>query len=481
MIFAEEGNVKGAAPTAPTPETKLYGFIFFYGNYADKAVMSFGKENFNGVTAVKRQVNASDSNSRWGFSPYATRIGFEHSLDKKMKGVAEIDFIDFDQSQGNVSVRPRLRQLFLSYKPADQFEIFAGQMWDIFAPLKPHTFNLIGKLFQQGDLGWQREQLGFKYSPFQSLELSLALGVTGKNTNSYPVIDVEFNSTPTLGTQVKFTPIANMDFYASFLVTNLKYRQSGIDSTRDNTYLDYNLNTLYNVNMLPYNSAPQSAASGGAALGMDLNFLDKRLNLRTEMNYGRNTANLNSLGLSKIQSSTFKEYYSSSRYGFITSNGSFAKDLMSSNTLNFYSIEEEGGWFSVNYKITESFSSGFYVSGAKILNTEHLQAADYNSLYYSQKFGTNLDFKKAGAIRENDTVALFLSYSPESRITFFLQGDYMKTYYKDPDRYRGLRAYIDSYDLDTNTWKFRTPIPFAQKSSAVAVARLLHYGVSYSF
>ena len=90
-----------------------------------------------------------------------TRVGMVVGEGTPFKGTLEIDFVHFDQSSPFAQAYPRIRIGLLewAFKPNQKF--FMGQTWDIFgnatgASLLSHSFNLVGTLFQAGNIGFMR-------------------------------------------------------------------------------------------------------------------------------------------------------------------------------------------------------------------------------------------------------------------------------------------------------------------------------------
>jgi len=116
------------------------------------------------------------------------------------KGTLEVDFIHFDQSSPLAQAYPRIRIALLEWQFAEGQKLFAGQTWDIFGnatgpQLLSHSFNLVGTLFQAGNIGFMRQQFGWA-GTFGALELAAAVGLQGANTG--PVYNnIEESGAPT--------------------------------------------------------------------------------------------------------------------------------------------------------------------------------------------------------------------------------------------------------------------------------------------
>ncbi|MEM7182461.1 MAG: hypothetical protein AAF518_16220 [Spirochaetota bacterium] len=435
---------------------------------------------------VKRRVNAGDNTARWAISPATTTLGVKQEFSQKAKGVVELDFIDFSQSQGNVAVRPRLRQAYLDYKPEKNYGIFIGQKWDIFGPVRPHTFNLVSKFFQAGDTGWQREQVG-AWLDWEAFTFTIAAGTVGRNSTPDVVLGIEKNSAPTLAGQIKWAVSESTTVYLSALTVDMKVRQPLIDSNRDGTFLQWdvqNINSTTETFPLAYRLGGDGTTrlkSGGYAFGFVSKPMD-RLEIKSEAIYASNLGNLNALGASQALSRTYAQSFQQSKYGYITSNDVLLNQILSSQQPLFYSITEMGGWLTFNYKFSETWQGGLQIGTTRIVNQDDLQGADEANLFTSQPSGTTwLNRQIVGSVRENGETGFRLSYHPEKKLTFFLQSDYKRTFYKNQERYQGIGAHIESFNISDNTLTLRSPVYSYLKSQGVVTAISVRSGAIYKF
>src|SRR4029453_14194986 len=95
---------------------------------------------------------------------------------------------------------PRIRIGLLEWHYAENQKVFIGQTWDIFGnatgpQLLSHSFNLVGTMFQAGNIGFMRHQLGWS-GRFRDIEIASALGLQGINTGP-SFNNVEQSFTPT--------------------------------------------------------------------------------------------------------------------------------------------------------------------------------------------------------------------------------------------------------------------------------------------
>jgi hypothetical protein len=84
--------------------------------------------------------------------------------------------------------------------------LFVGQGWDIFgntnASLLSHSANLVGTLFQAGNIGFMRQQLGWS-GRFGPMEIALAVGMQGNNAGP-TFSNLEESATPTGAARVMY-------------------------------------------------------------------------------------------------------------------------------------------------------------------------------------------------------------------------------------------------------------------------------------
>lgn len=484
-LGAEEVTKKDDKPQKES-NTKLYGFVKVDIGYANNALLSYGLENLVAPVMVKRPVSAGDYDSRWTISPSPTRIGVKHDFTEHANALVEIDFINFNMSQGNVNIRPRLRRALVNYSPDENYGVFAGQTWDIFSPLSAHSFNTICIGLNVGNVGWQREQAG-AWLKTGITTLTVAGGTIGKNPNPSPSLGIEQNSTPTAAMQVKVEPTDTIDFYISAITVDMKVRQPLIDTNRDDMYLEWDvqkINDKTNTFVQSYQLGGDGTTrvkSGGTSVGFQGKFLD-RLDIKAEVNYGSNFGNLNSLGISSVQNRTYAENLSQSKLGVFTTSNVWLGQIKNLQVPLYYSITEAGAFLSFNYIFNENWQGGLHGSATKIVNDDDLTGANETNLFTSQTNNSSwLSPSISGSVRENMLTGYRISYHPNKKVVFFWQNDFMKTIYKNQERYQGILAHIQSINLDTGAITLREPGFSYLKASGFATAIAVRAGIMYKF
>lgn len=472
-------------------QTHIFGRIKSDFTYSDNAVLSYGNESQHSPTSVKRNVMARDANSRSGISASQTMFGIKVDYGNKINGTVMIDFIDLSQSNAIISSKPRILMALGTYKPNSHFEVFGGQTFDIFSNLIPHTFNMAGLMNEAGNVGFTRQQFGIKYK-FSKLTITTALGMPNINFGkAEPSLNSELNRTPTIAGNIKYELNDKLKIHFSLITVDLKVRQPLIDHSRDNQFLFWDVTNVKKEDKVN-NTYPQSyvlggdgvttVKCGGYSLGLEFDLL-KNFSAKSELNFGQNIDSISSSGLSRIQVSTDKENLDNSKLGVFTSNDPLFESLKNSTRPTFRSVKELGGWISLEYKLNEEFAIGIHGSVSKIINPEDLNSANQDNLFKSQvNTGNYWNISSiVGGIRENSVKGYRLSYSPDPKMIFFLQHDYLVTFYKDSDRNKDIQNHIESINLSTREIKLR-PVAFSYLSSSARTdAQMIRIGMMFPF
>ncbi len=150
LVSSKTPGSQSLVTTKSPVGVKLYGFVEASGVYSDSA----GSE-----TVMNAPIEADgESQKEYNFTARGTRLGLDFSatdvgLEGDISGKVEMDF--FGGSEGTPSVRMRHAYAKLNYP---DWNVLAGQTWDVFAPLNPSNLNrAIG--FRGGNLGHRHPQL----------------------------------------------------------------------------------------------------------------------------------------------------------------------------------------------------------------------------------------------------------------------------------------------------------------------------------
>ncbi len=270
------------APATPAVPLRFYG-ILWTSALASQPVQSFGQPNSSAPTsAINPAIDAHRDDGTLSFQVQQTRAGVVVGEGTAFKGTLEIDFIHFDQSTPFAQAYPRIRIALLEWKLKEKQKLFMGQTWDIFGnatgpQLLSHSFNLVGTLFQAGNIGFMRPQLGWM-GQFGDLEIASAVGAPQNNITGGPAGVGSYNNAerggiPTGSLRLMYHLPDSMGVIgASGIATNLRYTDKASGHSHYRT-------------------------SAAAQLFADVTF--GGLNLHSEVYLAQNLANAGSLNLSQ--------------------------------------------------------------------------------------------------------------------------------------------------------------------------------------
>lgn len=268
------------SPAPPPPTAVVAGVpirlngIVHTAVIATQGVQSFGYPTAVAATSAANPAVLADPDAPLlSFQVQQTRLGMIVGDGAVVRGQVEIDFTHFDQSSPTTQAFPRLRIASIEWHPSATQRLFLGQTWDLFGnatgpQLLSHSFNLVGTLFQSGNIGFMRHQLGWS-GRFGGVEISAALGLQGANIG--PVFgSVESSFTPTGSARVMFHLSPQRVVGVAALGTSLRLTSGALTE--------------------------RTLALGGVAFA-DLTF--GRLNLHAEAYLAQNLANLGALDLAQ--------------------------------------------------------------------------------------------------------------------------------------------------------------------------------------
>lgn len=311
----------------------FYGFLLANSTYAAGGVDSLGRNNMVAYNTAANPVLATNpSRTAGSFQVQQSRLGLKLHLDEQLETLFEFDFVDMNKSTPTVAALPRLRQAKVTWHE-DDWTFNVGQMWDLYSPLAPTTYNYIGHYFLSGDLGFMRIQAQALLKK-GNFEHAMAIGFPNFN-NSAQESTGEFSKLPTLSLRETYHSDA-WTYGTSGIIGHLELT----NGTRTQTPFAVNLFAQYKDD------------------SNELNF---------ESYYGHNTENLSLQGLGYSQSLlTLREtgafftgrHKVSEKHGFFYGAG-YAKILNPENLTPSYSYVS--GRPSLNLTSTTSSSSGYGV------------------------------------------------------------------------------------------------------------------------
>lgn len=361
------------APTEGENLVRIYGVVNTRIVVSSGAVESFSQPNASAITAAGNPVFSNEpDNARYSFQAAQTRFGLWVNEKGSLRGHVELDFIDFAKATPTVASLPRLRIAIAEYAFSPGHTLALGQDWDLHAPMNTHSINMVGNLFQAGNAGFMRQQLRYVYSG-TGVELGAALGFPTANIAPKDAA-LELGSVPTLALR------------AAYKAGKSKVGVSAIGTS------------------LPLGRGTDQARRGFAfstVLYSEL-FPTPNTNIRAELNYGQDTANLGLLTLAQ---------------------GSVDED-----------VREVGGWVSVRQALASEHALYAMVGTQHVLNRDDL-APSY-TYATPPTDGTPPAFSTATlggsgpGIRDNTTVRVGYEFKPVSTTSIILEGFGYRTHHR---------------------------------------------------
>jgi hypothetical protein len=298
--------------TPHTPSFTVYGIIkptIIVGNGSE----SFGQQTSVATTgAAHPVVQATPDEIRTTFQLQQTRLGLR-AENGTIGGKLEVDFVHFEQSSPVQQAFPRLRIAEAYWTAFEGAKLVIGQGWDVWSPLNPHTFNLVGSHFLAGNSAFLRNQIAW-YQTIGAIEIVGAAGMAFSNAG--PVANnLEYALLPTGAARLVYKADKTA-VGLSGIVGRLRFQ----DAEGEDVY----------------------HTAWGGSLHADVSF--GPVNVKAEGYGGSNLANLANLtlGVGRADADQF----------------------------------EAGGWISAKYDINQHLNVFCSFGGAAILNTED-QAIGY--------------------------------------------------------------------------------------------------------
>ncbi|MFO0559582.1 MAG: hypothetical protein U0269_16310 [Polyangiales bacterium] len=241
---AAPAHAAPAAPEAPAAQSPIplraYGFIRAMIDLSN-GVETFTNPNASAITAAVNPVFLQAPDDPYlSFQIQQSRVGLMINERGPVRGQIELDFIHFDQSTPTTAAFPRVRIAEVQLALDAKHRFFLGQNWDIFSPTNPFSANPVGNLFQAGNAGFMRHQLGW-VGTFGLVELAAALGFQGANNGpTYNFLEMDAVPTGSLRAAIRtqthgwfgLSAIATAPRYASGAMTERRL-SLGLDAFAD--------------------------------------------------------------------------------------------------------------------------------------------------------------------------------------------------------------------------------------------------------
>jgi hypothetical protein len=452
-LQAKETISDNKSKTIKLPEVsvEIFGFIKADYVYSNQAMLSFGRENLTAPNQAKRIVQNDDRDQRSLMSIRETSIGFKPKFGNNLHSVIQFDLMDINQGNGGPAGKPRIVQAYIEYKFGNKMDFFAGQKWDIFSPLYPDTYNIISGLLGSGNLGWFREQMGFKHYLSSQFNLSYSIGNSNLNTTPNVSPNVELTKAPTFAFQLEWIPTNQLNLYLSGIYSNLKY----YDPNYSALYLNNNYSSSSSGFDDSYsqllNNKKVSRVSSGISLSAQWK-LASNLNIKGETHIGQNLDNFSTLTQSAVQVTSYGQSLLQS-----SSPLAYRSNFVDGGRTQYNSIREVGAWMSILYNITEHWEIIFLAGKTKILNPERLKTS-FESVsgnqFYLKEMNQNQPnvnvwgSDQLGSVITNSTIGGSVARILEGNFKLFVYYQYTETEYKTSDRQKGIGRLISSIGND---------------------------------
>ncbi len=149
-VATEPKKIKPAGVTI-----QPYGYIKIDAAYDDSRIN-------NGNFARWAESEATNKNDdQFNMTVNQTRLGVKlngpDNSDIKTSGLVEIDFFENADATNKASIMMRHAYMKILW-PNDDFNILAGQTWDVISPLNPYTLNY-SVAWWAGNIGYRRPQI----------------------------------------------------------------------------------------------------------------------------------------------------------------------------------------------------------------------------------------------------------------------------------------------------------------------------------
>jgi hypothetical protein len=386
LTRSSDATAQAAPPAAPPteppapPVIRAYALVKPTVVISGKPVESFGQPNATAVTAAANPVlsaraagDAPNEDPSWTFQAGQSRLGFWFAEKSPVRGQFEFDFIDFTKSSPTVGALPRLRIGKVEWAISDSTVLMAGQDWDLFHPVNPHTVDFVAVAFQAGNTAFMRQQAKLIWHN-ESLRVGGAIGLAGIN-NAFKERLPEYNL-PTFAARAAVWFGAAGRIGVAAIGTNWNFN-AGDEATS------------------------RTAFAGAAGVYGDVTPFE-RFNLRFEGYWGQNFGNLGALSLGT---------------------GNANPDTGD--------IKEVGGFLSFKYGFTETNSIYGLFGLAKVLNDEDVVPSyAYPTLPMDMSDPAESTAIVAGTgtgMTQNMTARLGYEWRYDKTIAFMLEGFYFQS------------------------------------------------------
>lgn len=319
VVLLMAGASAQTAPPPPAPSVpsvlaalpiKIYG-VLKPSVHVSNPVETYTQINHGAPVAAANPVFVEDADAPVvSFQVGQTRAGVVVGDGLPVRGHIEIDFIHFNLASPTTGAFPRLRIASVEWEPLEGHKLFVGQGWDVFSPVNPFGYNLVGAQFLAGNAGFMRQQ-AYWTSTLGGLELVGGVGMPAPNNAAY-IGNPETGLLPSVVGRISYRHEKKLWIGSSWIAALSRVTAANRPEVR------------------------KSTLAGNVFAEIKLGALA----LKAEAYGGRNTANIGLLTLAS---------------------GTMDKDL--------YDV---GGYFSMRHALGEKHAVHITAGGAMVLNDEDL-------------------------------------------------------------------------------------------------------------
>ena len=355
---------------------RLYGFLNPRMIVSSHAVESFGQGNASAITAAGNPRLAFDrDDARLTLQVAQSRFGLWLGEGKPVRGLIEMDFIDFAKSSPTVQANPRLRIAKVEVEMLDKkLLLIAGQDWDLHAPVNHHGINIVGGAFLNGNTGFMRQQLKLIYLSGK-IEAGAAIGLQGINATARDNA-IELSRFPSFAARIAYVPNAKSRIGVSGIASDFRF---------------------YGPAAATGGVPERRAFSGAAALYGDF-LISPMTNVRWEGYIARNAQNFGLLALGT---------------------GDFRHD-----------IDEVGGFISIRQQLVNEMNWIFGYAGIASVLNKGVMNPGYAATPTAAGGFTYAASGQGFGISQNITGHLGYEYRPVANLAFMVEGFWYRTNHK---------------------------------------------------
>ncbi|MBC7794173.1 MAG: hypothetical protein H7Z43_10735, partial [Clostridia bacterium] len=323
------------------------------------------------TAAANPRLSTLSDEARLTFQVAQSRFGLWFGEGKPVRGLIEIDFIDFTKASPTVQAVPRLRIAKVEVDLLDnKLLLIAGQDWDLYQPVNHHGINIVGGAFLNGNTGFMRQQIKLIYNNGK-IEAGAAVGLQGINATPRDA-GIELSRFPSFAARMAYVPNAKSRIGMSAIASDFKFFNAAFTESR-------------------------RAFSGSAGIYGNL-AISPSTNLRWEGYIARNAQNFGMLALG-------------------------SGDIL-------HDIDEAGGFLSIRQELVNEMNWLFAYAGIAHVMNDGVVNPGYNATTSATGAVTYAASGQGFGIKQNMTGHLGYEYRPYPSLAFLVEGFFYRTNHK---------------------------------------------------